>query len=145
MIASDKEITEITLNVCQTMLGLELKRDDALPMETEKPWYSSSVCISGDAKFTIEVVACQDAADFIARAMFGIEESTPSLEETSDALGEIANMIGGNYKGILGGESQLSIPCFETKDSGLNFDFADHETVNFMLETGYLVVSCRAN
>jgi chemotaxis protein CheX len=37
-------------------------------------------------------------------------ESTPTLDEVRDALGELTNVIGGNVKALFPGPSRISLP-----------------------------------
>ena len=39
-----------------------------------------------------------------------------------DAVGEIVNMVGGNLKGIVEGDSALSLPCVGECDGAAPFD-----------------------
>jgi chemotaxis protein CheX len=50
--------------------------------------------------------AARDAAD----ALFSIAPSDVTQTEVVDAIGEIANMVGGNVKSMLPGPSLLSLP-----------------------------------
>lgn len=52
-------------------------------------------------------------AEFAARAaavMFGVDTAATSEADMQDALGELANMIGGNIKGLLPEPCHLSMP-----------------------------------
>ncbi|MCZ7527730.1 MAG: chemotaxis protein CheX [Acidimicrobiia bacterium] len=52
-----------------------------------------------------------------AAAMFGMEPDELGDDEVLDALGELANMIGGNVKGMLDADCKLSLPTVaEGKD-----------------------------
>ena len=47
-------------------------------------------------------------AERLACVMFQVDEASP--EEVRDLLGEMANLVGGNIKGMLPGPSRLSLP-----------------------------------
>jgi CheY-specific phosphatase CheX len=49
-------------------------------------------------------------ASKLAKAMFALDGSDPAPEDLHDALGEIANITGGNIKALLEGESALTLP-----------------------------------
>jgi hypothetical protein len=76
--------------------------DDVLSswVDVVGPWTGSVVLTTGR----------QTAAD-LTRALLG--ETTPGLlehEDVADAIGEIANVVGGNVKAALPGPSALSLP-----------------------------------
>ena len=57
---------------------------------------------------------CIDAADGFARAvaaaMFGLPDADVTTEDARDALGEMANVMGGNVKSYAAGEVDLALP-----------------------------------
>ena len=53
--------------------------------------------------------------------MFGCEPDDLGDEEVLDALGEVANMVGGNVKGMIDADCKLSLP---TVAEGSNFRVA---------------------
>lgn len=106
---TNDQLGQITFDVCEAMLGLELEKTDPVAVEQCDPDLVACVCISGEWNAAIEVAVCNTAASSIANAMFACEQAEP--DEVVDAVAEIANMIGGNIKGIAGGECQLSLPC----------------------------------
>jgi chemotaxis protein CheX len=42
--------------------------------------------------------------------MLDLQQGAASPDDVRDALGELANMVGGNIKGLLPGPTQLSLP-----------------------------------
>ena len=57
------------------------------------------------------ILRCRrEAAARWAASMFNRSANETSQEDVRDALGELANMVAGNVKGILAGESRLSLP-----------------------------------
>ena len=46
----------------------------------------------------------------VASVMFGVEPADVSASELSDAIGELANMTGGNLKALLPELTMLSLP-----------------------------------
>ena len=57
---------------------------------------------------------CVDATDGFARAvaaaMFGLPPGEVTAEDARDALGEMANVLGGNVKSFAAGEVDLDLP-----------------------------------
>lgn len=107
MNVTSDDLCQITHDVCEAMLGLQLT-----PTGDEfrfTPTLVASVRISGTWNAAVEVAVCKAAGNSIAEAMFDTDKSTP--EETVDAVSEVANMIGGNIKGLMGDECELSLPC----------------------------------
>lgn len=68
------------------------------------------VSISGDWTGHLSVVCSEDAACAIATDMFQLDAGEVSTSEIADALGEIANMVGGSVKGMVGASVALSLP-----------------------------------
>lgn len=108
MLIDESSLRQIAIDVCQSMLGLELT-----PIEPEigaTQQLVASVEIRGDRLTVVEVFAHDHLITQIAEVMFSSEGGSLSEEEIRDAFGEIANMIGGNVKGSLGEEAALSLP-----------------------------------
>lgn len=71
----------------------------------------ANIAIRGDWTGCVSVVATQQTANKLATLMHG--EPNPDLEDCSDALGEIANIVAGNAKGLVEGENSLGLPEVE--------------------------------
>ncbi len=100
---------QLGLDVCDSMIGIPVQPD--APSAEAGRWFSASVTIQGLHRETLEVIADEQLAAVIARAIFPVPTNEmPSQSDMFDALGEIANQIGGNLKGIAGGEADLSLP-----------------------------------
>lgn len=70
----------------------------------------ASVSISGDWTGHLMIMAGNACAGEIAAAMFQMDAGEVATAEVADALGEIANMIGGGVKGMIGVPAALSLP-----------------------------------
>ncbi len=104
-------IREITQSVWSTMLGMPLEaRWGAVDASDPPPGVTSWVCITGSWCGAITIECSSTAARRAAGAMFGMAPEEASLEEVNDAMGEVANIIGGNLKGLLEGPVSLSLP-----------------------------------
>jgi chemotaxis protein CheX len=68
------------------------------------------VSIGGDWTGHLSVVCSNAAARAIATDMFQLDDSEVTTAEVADALGEIANMVGGSVKGMVGANAVLSLP-----------------------------------
>jgi|GEM_PF-438222 chemotaxis protein CheX len=104
----EQMLQQITVDICQTMLGLELT--PITPDVEAARQLVASVEIRGVRDTIVEVLANEHLMTSIAEVMFSSERGSLSENEIRDAFGEIANMIGGNVKGVAGEEAQLSLP-----------------------------------
>jgi chemotaxis protein CheX len=69
-----------------------------------------AVQIDGPWSGTVTVACSQRLATMITAQMFEVAPAEASHDDIIDAVGEIANMIGGNVKALLPGPSTLSLP-----------------------------------
>jgi chemotaxis protein CheX len=78
-----------------------------LPAETLSAW----VDVVGPWTGTVVLTCGSDTAEELARAL--LREHAPAElddEDVADALGELANVVGGNVKAVLPGPSVLGLP-----------------------------------
>lgn len=116
MQVDESTLRQITVDVCQSMLGLELTPIGS-NIDTAKQLVAS-VEIRGGRNAAVDVFAHENLMTAIAETMFCAERDSLSKSEIRDAFGEIANMIGGNVKGAFGEESDLTLPTVgEANDS----------------------------
>ncbi len=102
------ELLDVTHGVLFPLLG---QVDDLADRDSIRAGLiRGSVSIHGESEALVTV----DCSDCLARrlgaAMFETDEDELSQEEVEDALGEIANIIGGNIKAMLPGPSTLGLP-----------------------------------
>lgn len=72
---------------------------------------SSRVAILGDAVGSVVVRCDRPSAIALARRLFDLaQDATPDEDDIADALGELANIVGGNVKSLGLGESSLTLP-----------------------------------
>ena len=83
---------------------------------------SAIIRISGGWDSLVQVLTPRKTAIAIASNMFAMDEDQLSEAEIRDAVGEIVNMVGGNLKGIVEGESSLSLPCVGESNGRAPFD-----------------------
>lgn len=102
-------IREVTHSVWSTMLGMPLEGRGAVGAEAAGG-VTSWVNITGSWCGAITIECSPAAARRAAGAMFGMAPEEASPEEVNDAMGEVANIIGGNLKGMLQGPATLSLP-----------------------------------
>jgi chemotaxis protein CheX len=68
------------------------------------------VSISGDWNGHLLVTASPAGARAIAAGLFQLEADEIGTEDIADAIGEIANVVGGTVKGMIGATASLSLP-----------------------------------
>ena len=105
-----EQLTQMVDDLFNTMLSMPVnsaEKSDELAQNS----MNATVVIEGDWCAQLHVFATKKFASLAACAMFGLEPAEISDEEVSDALGEVANVIGGNAKGIVDKDCSLSLPC----------------------------------
>ena len=113
---TDEILRQLGRDVCETMV--EFPRQPANSPTDSPCWVSASVTIHGVHRDHLEVIADEQLAAVIASTIFATPlGESPSQSEMFDAMGEIANQIGGNLKGIIGDEAELSLPVVKTLTS----------------------------
>jgi len=70
----------------------------------------ASVTISGAWHGVLTLGCSTDVARRAAASMFGKPPHEAAPDDIRDALGELTNMIGGNFKTLLKGDCRLSVP-----------------------------------
>jgi chemotaxis protein CheX len=108
--AAESDIDDIVLTTTSVCLGLEAAR---VPPEAvqgcDEDMLTASVTISGAWSGVVGVSCSPELARRAASAMFDTTRLV-SEEEACDALREIANIIGGNFKSLVSSPSRLSLP-----------------------------------
>jgi len=82
---------------------------DTVPLTD--PW-SGQVAIDGEWHGVVRVDVAPPLAEALAARMLGDELSgEPGVADLEDAVGELANVIGGNVKSLVPGDGVLSLPA----------------------------------
>jgi chemotaxis protein CheX len=102
-------IAQIVENVFQTMMDLEVHPSDA-PWPPPGDVITASISLSGSWKGVVLVECAVPEALLFASRMTDVEPLSDLTDDVRDALGELANMVGGNLKSILPGGVELSLP-----------------------------------
>ena len=110
MILSDDDLFTLTETIWSSVLGLELSRADEVDGKIGERAMTSAVQITGDWEGAVTVTCSAALAGHLAAAMFACTPEELSDDEVRDAMGEIANMTGGNVKGMLPGTNTLALP-----------------------------------
>ena len=110
--AIDREtVVEVMVDVWSSFLGdesiVELF-DDEEPAGDDR--IVASVFVDGPWSGAILVGVTQTTGRAIAAALLAVPESDVLDDDVSDAVGEVANVVGGNLKTLLPPPSSLSLP-----------------------------------
>ena len=106
------DISQISKDLFTSMLGMEINpATNNQDIDWNQP-VMASIKINGDWDAEFRVIASDELACKIAQVMFGMDRDEKiSQDEVFDAMGEVVNVVGGNAKGIIDSECQLSLPC----------------------------------
>ncbi|CAG37379.1 chemotaxis protein CheX [Desulfotalea psychrophila] len=121
--------------------------DVALELEPLTKSISAMVGFAGARKGMIAVHMPQNVA-LAVTSSFIMMDVTEINEDVEDAIGELANMLGGQIKSVLaenGRDIELSIP---TTISGQSYDFRstgdnDRTVVYFKVDAGIFAIDCQ--
>jgi chemotaxis protein CheX len=108
MPVDDEFMRELTHVVWTTVLGLDVEETAPGPTEVEE--ITTSIDISGAWEGTISLSFSRLLGRRLAAAMLDCPESEATPALIQDVVGELANVIGGNVKGVLPGPCKLSLP-----------------------------------
>jgi len=106
MLPAEEAIQVITREVFSS-LGYDTS---PAPVVTHPEGLASTVEIAGPAAVTVGVELPWDLASNLAALLFETTENPTPTELMRDVTGEIANMLGGNIKGLMPGATTLSLP-----------------------------------
>ncbi len=117
MTISELEIVDVANAVWQSMLGMETYAlDPDTPLATG-PYITATVLISGEFEGGVTLHLASSVGRSLAALMFGMELDEVSADETTDAVGELANMVGGNLKALVPQPAKLSLPSVAEGDN----------------------------
>ena len=103
------DLTRIVQDVFETMLGIEAQAGELRIEELKPPVVSASMHLSGAWNGSVLMQCELPAAVEFTAAMIGVEKPTAADDDLKDVMGEVINMIAGNFKGLIGGV-HLSMP-----------------------------------
>ncbi|HEY4410234.1 MAG TPA: chemotaxis protein CheX [Acidimicrobiia bacterium] len=109
----EPELTEITERVWSSLVEAPL-----LPREPGQPGpvpgartFTGCVQITGAWEGAVTVHCSEELARQLTAAMFMVDPADTTTEEVGDALGELANMVGGNVKALMPEPCRISLPA----------------------------------
>lgn len=105
---TDADIHTLVQEIWASYLLLDV--EPAPHPQTSDRSLSALIHIHGTWEGTVILHCSRALAGHIAGAMFAIEPEELSEDEVGDAVGEIANMLGGSIKSMVDGPASLSLP-----------------------------------
>jgi chemotaxis protein CheX len=113
--ASIDDIRAVTENVFASLTEFSVVPTAADDIHRAGHRYvTAAVSITGEWEGTVAVACTDELARLVTAAFFGVEPADADDGEINDAIGEVANMIGGNVKALMPAPSQLSLPTVTT-------------------------------
>lgn len=108
MSINQAELESLTREIWATMIGLDLV--DAIMAGSPEPGISSQIEIQGDTEIALRIDCSMELARTVASRLFDLPEEEVETELVLDAMSEMANILGGNIKGLWPGAIKLSLP-----------------------------------
>lgn len=112
MILDSERLTGVSRDLLAVMLGFQVESCPAAPPSGGLV-LKSRIRILGDSNWLLEVSCPYITASVLAARIFRLPPSELDDDILLDALGEVANIISGNLKGMLDGEYSLTLPSNE--------------------------------
>lgn len=110
MMPTEQEVVELVETIWETTLDMPLARA-ATRRPPALPLLEAQVHLTGTWRGAVVLQASLAVAGRIATRLFQSAEVPPAEEDVLDAFGEVANMVGGNFKGLVStGDASLSLP-----------------------------------
>lgn len=113
---NESDLESLTRDIWTTMVGLDLV--DAVMAGSPEPGISSQVEIQGDTEVALRIDCSMELARKVAARLFEMPEEDLETELVLDAMSEMANILGGNIKGLWPGAIKLSLPLSWESDRG---------------------------
>jgi len=111
MSLQDHDIAELTERVWSSFLGLDLSRTEWDATADLATCVTGCVQIAGEWNGAVTLHCSEPLARQATSILFETEAAEATFEEMQDTIGELTNMIGGNFKVLLPQPTQLSLPA----------------------------------
>lgn len=109
MNVDQEAVVQIVASVFSTMMNVEVSAvRGAWPAGEER--FTSSVYLEGDWNGAVLLNCNQEQACAFAGNLLCMDPPEAVDDDVRDVLGELANVIGGNLKSVMGGDVRLSLP-----------------------------------
>ena len=108
MLVTANDMNSLITDIWSALFGSAIMPAPVTPFDGRV--IAATVNLRGDVDTTV-LLRCDIAlARRMAATMFRLDEDDLSSEDLQDTIGEIANIVAGNVKTLLGGDCRLTIP-----------------------------------
>lgn len=136
-----EELTEIATVIWESIVGLPLEPSPGGEHSNPADSLIVRVNVSGAWNGSVSARFSRSLGSKIAATMFQISVEEVSPSDVSDALREVVNMLGGNFKALLPPVCHLSLPDLVSEPSQILGTLED--TAHFVCEQQPLDISVR--
>ena len=106
----DEALAQTVTVMWDSVLGTELLPVDHTSVPANDHGLVGCIHVTGPDGGVVTIECSSALARAAACTMFNILPTTVGEADAEDSLGELANIVGGNFKGLLGPGHQLSLP-----------------------------------
>ena len=107
---TSEDIDQMVQELFDTMLGMPATRAEPQNADVFAGGLRGKIEINGVWSAKLDVVATMKLCADVCCNMFGTDSNSLDAEDVADALGEVTNVVGGNVKGIIDQDCNLTIP-----------------------------------
>lgn len=111
-----EQLRSIVETIWITMLGIPIDCIEFSASPETKGDFVARIDIEGAWNGSLELACSEGLARFVGAALFQQDPWELDLESSAEAVLELANMIGGNVKALVGEGNRLGLPRSLTED-----------------------------
>jgi chemotaxis protein CheX len=109
VLVTHDDMNHIVGELWSTVFGMGINPTAPAPFDGRV--ITATVSMTGECAASV-VVRCGDQlAEQLAAKALGLDESALVADDLHDTVGEVANILAGNVKAMLGGQLRLSLPA----------------------------------
>jgi chemotaxis protein CheX len=108
VLVTTEDMNHIVGEVWDAVFGLAIS--PTTPLLFDGPVITATVRLHGEHDASLVVRCGNDLAEQMASRIFNLEPGALEPDDLRDTVGEVANIVAGNVKSMLGGECSLSVP-----------------------------------
>jgi CheY-specific phosphatase CheX len=111
MSAIEDAMSQTVTTIWESIIGTEIRPADVPPTDdAREPAFVGCIHVTGPEGGVVTLECSAALAAETASAMFQIPQAQVGVSEAQDALGELTNIMGGNFKAMLSDGHHLSLP-----------------------------------
>jgi chemotaxis protein CheX len=144
----EAEISQFVTDIWSTFLSMKVSpADKSFKPIGKDNTLAGCVQITGEWQGTVTLYAPREVGKKVAAIMYGLGETEVDNQQIQDVIGEITNIIAGNFKSLLPAPCSISLPSVAVTDYNLHHPGSEMLTaVNFDCEgMPFLVVMLKEN